>query len=437
MAKVFNKVEKINMIAFPMVIKVKDVVKGYVNNSESEEGGVTSMNGMLNIRPRYQRAYIHDGDKSGWRENLINSILSKFPINKIYLGIEKGAYSAKQNENVKEVLDGQQRIITICDFYNGKFSIDIDGDPYYFHNLDPEMRETFLNYDLDITICVGEENERIKWFKRINQPNAILTQQEIRNSVYVGPFVEAAKKYFSAVTSRSKNKIVRPDYEYSITPYSNGLQIERCDILELVLDWISYAKYPELKKDADTRICLYMAEHQNDDNCDELIAYYKEVIDWIKKTFKVYQKCMTKVEWGRLYAEYGKNEYNLDYINSRVDALMGDFEVTAYSRVFEYVLMGEPLEKCNMLVLRNFQTRDKDAQAKRQHNYDPISKKPLGFEGMTTHAHHIIPWCYGGKTEIDNLIVINEDTHKKIHTLGTYTPEKIKEILNDFLMTYK
>ena len=394
MKEKFNSLETINMKVIPMSIKIKEIVEGYVNNSETEEGGVTSMNGLLNIRPRYQRAYIHDDDKSGWKENLINSIFSGFPINKIYMGIEKNIYSENCDENTikyllpKEVLDGQQRIITICDFLAGKFSVKIDGETIYGHEegLPTEYKEKFYNYELDVTICIGEEYERIKWFRRINQPNSILTEQEIRNSTYIGTFVECAKKYFSAATKRSNNPIIKKDYPYCVTPYSNDLNIERCDILELALDWISYKKYPELKKDSHQRICLYMAEHRNDENCDELISYYKEVIDWIKKTFYSYQKCMTKVEWGRLYAEYGKNEYNLDYINSRVDELMGDYEVTAYSKVFEYVLMGEPITKVNMLVLRNFKERDKEAQAIKQKGYDPISGQKLGFNNMKTHA---------------------------------------------------
>jgi hypothetical protein len=144
---------------------------------------------------------------------------------------------------------------------------------------------------------------------------------------------------------------------------------------------------------------------------------------------------MTKVEWGRLYAEYGNKDLNVDYINQRVDALMADSEVTANSKVYEYVLLGEPLDKQSMLVLRNFYDRDKEIQAKKQKGRDPISGDVLGKDGMKTHAHHIIPWSRGGKTELDNLIVINEDTHKRIH-MGEISCEVVQKKLKDYLETY-
>lgn len=425
-SKAFNQINDIKMIAKNGIILIKDLVKGYINNSETDEGGVSSMDGKLNIRPRYQRAYIADMTPN-WRQNLINSVLCGFPINRIYLGVESFL-----EDGIYEVMDGQQRIITLCDFYFGNFSIKIDGIPYKFENLDIELQEKFLNYALDVTYCMGTEDERIKWFKRINQPNSILTDQEIRNSTYVGTWVESAKKYFSSVGSKAKNLIMKKDYPYYVMNYCKDKHIERGEILEMAIDWIAYKKYEDLrkKKDMDERICNYMAENQNKENADELIAYYKEVIDWIKKTFGTKaENAMKKVEWGRIYAEYGDKEYDLTKLNQRVACLMSDTEVTCNSAIYEFVLMGEPMDKISMLDLRTFTERDKETQIKIQKGYDPISMKPLEDK---TNAHHIFPWAMGGKTEMSNLIIVNEDTHKLIHQ-GFYNPNEVKQKLAEWV----
>lgn len=427
--KLFTNIDKIKMFTNDGKVIIRDIVKGYVNNSETEEGGVTSMDGKLNIRPKYQRAYIADMTPY-WRENLINSILCGFPINRMYFGCE----SFEDDVNY-EVLDGQQRIITICDFYNGKFSIKYDGANYYFSNLSADMKETFLKYALDVTYCNGDESERIKWFKRINQPNNILSDQEIRNSTYVGPWLESAKKYFSAVSSHSKKLILNKDYKYYVMNYCKDKHIERGEILEMVIDWIAYRDYADMraKKFFADRIEKYMSKHQFDENAEELIAYYKEVIDWIQKMFgRRADNAMKKVDWGRLYVEYGNNEYDINYINDRVAVLLSDSEVTCNSNVYEFVLMGEPMDKISMLSLRSFSERDKEIQTKKQQGLDPISNLPL--QGKT-NAHHIIPWDMGGKTELDNLVILNEDTHKLVHQ-GMYNPKEVKEMLERLLSKF-
>ena len=44
-----------------------------------------------------------------------------------------------------EVLDGQQRTISICEYVAGNFSINFDGNPLYFHNLATRQHNTDAN----------------------------------------------------------------------------------------------------------------------------------------------------------------------------------------------------------------------------------------------------------------------------------------------------
>ena len=422
--KAFESITKINMRVRNATIKVKDLVEGYVDNSLNDEGGITSMNGRLNIRPKYQRAYIVDM-KPMWRENLINSILCKFPINRIYIGVDK-ASAEKLGECALEMLDGQQRSKTICDYVKGKFSIVIDGCTYYFHNLTKEEQDVILDYPLDVTYCIGSESARIAWFKRINQPNSILVPQELRNATYGGEMLEDAKKFFSATSGKARKQINDKDDKYCADRYSSGRSIERSEYLELAFDWIAYDKYPDLRSDkkVDERIIRYMAEHQHDTNAEELKSHYKAVIDWIYDVFfhdgepKSWQSVRSQ-DWGRLYSEYKDKELTEEekvHISKRTKEIVS-YGAAIYQKsdgIYEWVLRGEKDDEINAyLHLRNFTDEDKKARYNAQRGIDPIDGKHYEMDEMD--AHHLKSWKNGGDSKYNNLVLLSKENHKSFH----------------------
>ena len=95
-------------------IKIKDVVKNYINNAEE---GVLGYGGKLNIRPKYQREFVYNNKK---RNAVIDSIRNNFPLNVMYW--------AKNDDGTFEMMDGQQRTISFCEYVAGNFPIDIDGN---------------------------------------------------------------------------------------------------------------------------------------------------------------------------------------------------------------------------------------------------------------------------------------------------------------------
>ena len=436
--KAFTDFSVINMIIRNATILIREIVLGYVDNSENEIGGIFSMDGRLNIRPRYQRNYIADLAKN-WRENLINSILCGFPINRIYLGVDVNDPNGIAGN--LEVLDGQQRIKTICDFVNGKFAIFINGERTYFSALPQEKKDKFFNYPLDVTYCIGDEDARIAWFRRINQPNAILVPQELRNAVYRGEWLESAKKFFSAASSHSHNKLCDKNYKYYTLNYTRGRSIERAEFLELALDWIGSYKYPDLrgKENEDDRICMYMSEHQNDTDATELIEHYKKVIDWVNDVFlhnytpKSWQSIQSQ-EWGRLYAEYSDKELTEDekiHITNRCKELVSYVPTRTFfdsKGIYEWVIRGEKEDEVHTyLCLRSFNDSDKAEMYRKQGGIDPLDGKK--YEMCEMHAHHIIAWGDGGNSEIDNLVWLSTENHIKFHQnhFGV-TNEQLKEM---------
>ena len=131
-------------------VSIREIVKDYIDN---EENGVVGYGGKLNIRPAYQREFVY---KEKQRNAVIETVTKDFPLNVMYwVEDEKGNY---------ELLDGQQRTISICQYVNGDFSLNSRA----FHNLTETEKNQILDYPLMIYICKGNDKEKLDWFKIIN-----------------------------------------------------------------------------------------------------------------------------------------------------------------------------------------------------------------------------------------------------------------------------
>ena len=227
-------------------IKIRALTNGYEDN---EEDGVVGFGNKLDIRPPYQREFIYN-DKQ--RDAVINTITKDFPLNVMYWAV--------RGDGKYEIIDGQQRTISICQYVNNDFSI----NGLAFHNLPKDNQEQILDYELMVYFCEGSDSEKLEWFKTINIAGEKLTDQELRNAVYSGSWVTDAKKYFS------KTKCVA--YQVG-SDYLNGSPI-RQDYLETAIKWIS-----------NSQIKDYMSKHHHDPNASALWIYFQSVICWIEAVF--------------------------------------------------------------------------------------------------------------------------------------------------------
>ena len=354
-------------------IPVKDIIQGYQDNGDD---GVIGYDGKLDIRPSYQRAYIHENNPD-FRKNLIQSIYNDRPINLIYF--------AAKGDGRYELLDGQQRIITICRFIQNKFSIEVDGHIRTYRNLDDAQRATIDDYKLHVYFFEGGSAEKMMWFQTINTGAEKLSDQELRNATYNGPWVSDAKRYFTS--TKDKNRVS------ACSTYMDGKR-ERQEHLEKVIIWKIGSK-----KNGD--ICSYMDEHQKDENAEPLWNYFETVIDWAGGLFEE-DKSMKKVEWGRLHKEHYERVYDADCTKRRQQELLNDYEVKNKSGVYEYILTGELEEK--YLNLRQFDKAIKRKIWNVQERKCNYCENELAF--TEAHADHIKPWSEGGKTEETNCQVL-------------------------------
>ena len=180
---------------------------------------------LLIIRPEYQREFVYT---IAMQIAVIITLLHNYPIGEIY-------FSENQDGSL-EVIDGQQRLLSILHFIAGDFSVEWNGETLYWHNLTEDIKEPLLNYNrMTVYHCNGTESEKLGWFKTINIAGAVLTQQELRNATYHGPFVSSAREYFSKNGCRAQ-KVGSLEGK----PLMKGSPI-RQDLLETVLGWAADA----------------------------------------------------------------------------------------------------------------------------------------------------------------------------------------------------
>ena len=341
-------------------ITVRDVANGYV---DSAENGVVGYGGRLNIRPAFQREFVY---KDKQRNAVIDTITHNFPLNVMYW--------CENTDGSYELLDGQQRTVSICQYINGDFSI----NNRFFHNLTDTEKEQILNYKLMIYICNGNDKEKLDWFMTINIGSEELTKQELRNAIYTGEWLTDAKRYFS------KNGCVA----YKIGSKLLSGALIRQDYLQTAIDWKALTEGKTIE--------VYMAEHQHDSDATDLWIYFQSVINWVNSIFPHYRPKMKGLNWGKLYHLYHTNSYNPKELERKTLELIQDDDVTNQSGIYEYLLSGN--EKT--LNIRAFSDNMKQSAYERQGGLCAICHQQFSIDEM--EGDHIDPWHSGGKTTAEN-----------------------------------
>lgn len=227
-------------------IKVSDLVENYKDNGD---GGVFGYNDRLTIRPSFQREFIY-GEKQ--RAAVIDSVMNGFPLNVMYW--------SKTGADTYEVLDGQQRTVSIAQYINKDFPVTVNGNDKFFQNLTNEEKQAILDYELTVYVCEGTEAEKLEWFKRINIAGEVLTPQELLNATYTGPWLADAKNYFS-----KRNCVAAKMAD----GYLKGNPI-RQELLEKALTWIA-------DRDGLESGQMYMAIHQHDELLGNFAKHYTDM----------------------------------------------------------------------------------------------------------------------------------------------------------------
>jgi len=357
-------------------ITVRELYQGYSDGGSC--GSVVGYGGKLNIRPEFQREFIYN---EKMQRAVITSIVSGFPLNVMYWSVkEDGTY---------ELLDGQQRTMSICRYVDGKFSHDM----LFFENKPADIQQKILDYELMVYICNGTDSEKLKWFETINIAGLKLTEQELRNAIFAGPFVSDAKA-----------KLSRPGQGGAAKgkPYING-EADRQEILETAIEWAALPHGWDVQ--------AYMNEYAKAPNAKDLWLYFNAVIDWIEATFpRTDRKLLKGLPWGQIYIRFKDITYDDIQLQTLIDELSLDDDVTSQKGIIPYALAKEgkvlSAKDESGLSIRTFTEAQKRAKYKEQGGICPICQAQgcdkMQYELSEMEADHIKPWSKGGKTELSN-----------------------------------
>ena len=362
-------------------VTVGDIARGYINN---EEQGVRGYGGQLDIRPPYQREFIYNENE---QQAVISTVLKGYPLNVMYW-----VRRSEDAECPYEVMDGQQRTLSLCEYVDGKFAYDFKN----FFNQPADIQKLILDYPLTIYLCEGEPSEKLEWFKTINIAGKPLNEQEINNAVYAGPFVTDAKRHFS----KSNCGAYRLGKDLV-----NGTPI-RQEFLKKALEWMSEHETREGKPQS---VVGYMAEHQHDPNANNLWTYFQNVLNWTITNFdlKKFKKIMKGLNWALYYDKYHSTTLDTADLASRISKLILDSDVQKQMGIIPYVLTGDERH----LDLRSFPEDIKLAVWEKQHHICLSCQKEFDYEFM--EGDHITPWREGGRTVIENCQMLCRECNRR------------------------
>lgn len=273
--------------------------------------------GDLILQPDFQRQFVWDKKKAN---RLIESVLLEIPLPVIYL--------AEEGNGKESVIDGQQRLTAFFSFIDGKYP---DGKNFKLRGLQvfKELNGTlFVNLDKVYqkkikkcpirTITFKKESEKdlkFEIFERLNTGSVPLNDQELRNCVYRGPYIELLKQMSTY-----------PDFMYLL-----GLESpdRRMKDVELVLRFASFYHSTYLNYKSPMR------KFFNDEM--EKYQYIKkkdaeELVSAFKNTVQIIKSLLDKNAFKRFYRGESDDERNGYWETKKFNASLYDILMYSFSK---------------------------------------------------------------------------------------------------------
>lgn len=235
------------------------------------------------LNPEYQRRKRWNNTR---KSRLIESFIMNVPIPPIFLyEIEYSIY---------EVMDGQQRLTAIYDFYKGNFKL--EGLEYWrelegrnYQNLPEQIRRGIDRRYLSSIVLLQEtaksqeEAENLKKivFERLNSGGEKLTPQETRNALHNGKFNQLCLKLAQNDSFRKMWKI--PLESAGEKKLLESESYRKMEDVELVLRFFAYRHIDHLKSPVDKFLDEYLKQANNypDETIENLEFLFNETIHLI------------------------------------------------------------------------------------------------------------------------------------------------------------
>ncbi|MFB6305926.1 MAG: DUF262 domain-containing protein [Flavobacteriales bacterium] len=305
--------------------------------------------GLLELSPEFQR-------RSVWTEKgksyLIDTIVRGKPIPKILI---KQEFRGKRALRI--VIDGQQRLRSILEFYRGDFKLSRVHNKEHggktFEELPEDLQSEFLKYELGVDVLFEIKYEEIlDIFARINSYTVQLSNQELYNAKYLGYFktyvFNWGLKYVSFLTEAnvlSKKNVARMK-EAELT----------ADLFIAILDGIKSNK--EIKR-------YYQKYEEEEGDLKNVAKKFDKTMSYIGEIYKPEE--LSNTNWNRPHLFYtffvsvahflfgvngldenlklkvsarniGKLRVQLDQISAKIDEVSKDPDNESYPKDYKTFL---------------------------------------------------------------------------------------------------
>lgn len=155
-------------------------------------------------RPEFQRRLVWTTED---KIRFMDTILKGMPFPEIY--VANGPVDVDTGEGQQLLVDGQQRVTTIVDYFAGDPKTYGSVLPSYA-SLDAERKRDFLDYDVTVRdLGTITSDQIVEIFRRINSTKYSLNEIEINNAVYTGALMTLAAG-FAEHEFFDKHRVFRP-----------------------------------------------------------------------------------------------------------------------------------------------------------------------------------------------------------------------------------
>lgn len=288
-------------------------------HTSKQDKAITDLHRMIQdkeiiLSPNFQRRYVWSTKGAS---KFIESLLINIPIPTIFVSANE--------DGIWDVVDGQQRLTAITKFLNNELTLNgletlTELNKLKYEDLDEKTKRLINNRTLSVVIIDNDSSEDIKFdiFMRINQGSAKLNEQELRNCIYRGPFMNAIKK----LGENEKLLEILENKEMFITRYQHLEIIERFFSIRAIIDPKNFL----LKEGAyggriTSSINIFLKSNQN-------IS-----LDEISKYMALFEKSIDKV-----YYVFGKNafrQYQNQNYNYNINRSVAEIQLVILSFISE------------------------------------------------------------------------------------------------------
>jgi hypothetical protein len=222
-----------------------------------------STNKWVNLRPEYQRRHRWDVKK---QSRLVESLLMNVPVPPVFL--------FEWELNRYEVMDGQQRLVSLIDFYDDKLELagleawpGLNGRRY--RDLPPKLKRGLDRRRISAVVLLAEsisfndltsKDIRREVFERLNTGGTALNQQELRNCIYAGPFNQLIIRLAALKLFRNMWKIPN-----STAQLKENKLFQTMSDCQIVLRFFAFREEKNISGSVRRMLDKSMEVHQNDE----------------------------------------------------------------------------------------------------------------------------------------------------------------------------